>query len=116
MRMWMVPPRMMCQQHLLGEHVETHMLAGTMRKGISLQGYYDNGLVDLKVLAQRHEALAAEMTRRGMNHKSPWTLDVEQWLKDHPQPKHSVPRAASRAELIRRCPDCAALLNRWKKI
>lgn len=112
MRMWMVPPRKMCQQHLLGEHVETHMLAGTMRKGISLQGYYDNGLVDLHALEARHDALAAEMRRRGMNHQSPWTLDVEQWLREHPQPKHSVPREASRAELIRRCPECAALLEK----
>lgn len=104
----MVTPSKMCQQHLLGEHVETHMLAGTMRRGISLQGYYDNGLVDLQVLEQRHDALAAEMVRRGMNHKSPWDLDVKQWLADNPQPKHGVPRKASRAELIRRCPACAA--------
>ena len=25
MRMWMVNPRIMCRQHLLGEHVEIHM-------------------------------------------------------------------------------------------
>lgn len=108
----MVPPSKMCQQHLLGEHVETHMLAGTMRKGISLQGYFDNNLVDLKVLQVRHNALAREMVRRGMNHNSPWELNVKQWLKDNPQPKHSVPREASRAELMRRCEKCALLLGK----
>ena len=50
MRMWMVPPSKMCRQHLLGEHVEIHMLVGTMRKGKSMQGFYDNRLVDLKLL------------------------------------------------------------------
>jgi hypothetical protein len=37
--MWMVDPRQMCRQHLLGEHNELHMFAGTMRKGIGLAGY-----------------------------------------------------------------------------
>jgi hypothetical protein len=30
MRMWMVPPKVMCRKHLLGEHVEIHMLAGSL--------------------------------------------------------------------------------------
>ena len=28
MRMWMVNPGFMCNKHLLGEHVECHMLVG----------------------------------------------------------------------------------------
>lgn len=28
MRMWMVDPKIMCRKHLLGEHLELHMLAG----------------------------------------------------------------------------------------
>lgn len=33
MRMWLVPPSHMCRKHLLGEHVELHMLLGTLKKG-----------------------------------------------------------------------------------
>ena len=36
MRMWLVPPSHMCRKHLLGEHVELHMLLGTLKKGKSI--------------------------------------------------------------------------------
>lgn len=42
MRMWMVPPELMCRQHLLGEHVELHMFVGAINKGtsvVTLPGY-----------------------------------------------------------------------------
>lgn len=70
MRMWNVNPRKMCNQHLLGEHVETHMFVGTINKNKSIQGYVNNNLVEIHNLKNRHEALAREMKNRGMNHKS----------------------------------------------
>ena len=36
MRMWNVDPKLMCNKHLLGEHVEMHMFFGTIQKGISM--------------------------------------------------------------------------------
>ena len=71
MRMWMIDPQLMCNKHLLGEHVETHMLEGSLKKGRSLAGFINNGLVDLERLGERHDQLAEEMKDRGMNHKSP---------------------------------------------
>lgn len=71
MRMWMVDPKKMCRQHLLGEHVECHMFAGTLRRGISLQGYFDHNCFEPKSLFTRHEALAGEMKKRGFRHTSP---------------------------------------------
>ena len=71
MRMWKVSPRLMCDQHLLGEHAEMHMFVGTIRHGISLAGYITGGLVETHRIVQRHDQLAAEMARRGMNHRSP---------------------------------------------
>lgn len=71
MRMWMLAPRGMCRAHLLGEHAELHMLAGSLRKGISLQGYIDLGLVELHNIPSRHEELVAELQLRGYHHKSP---------------------------------------------
>ncbi len=102
MRMWMVDPKILCQQHLLGEHVETHMFVGTIKNGYSVQGYLDNNLLDISQLAQRHEDLAAEMTSRGMNHQSP--------LPSIPTgrniPVTPIDVDAALAELLRRCPEC----------
>jgi hypothetical protein len=73
MRMWMVDPKCLCNQHLLGEHVECHMLVGSLRAGmtVQVQGLVVKGLVDPQRVRVRHDALAEEMTSRGMNHKSP---------------------------------------------
>lgn len=71
MRMWNVPPEVMCRQHLLGEHLETHMFLGTLNKGISLQGYIDKGLIEVGNIIPRHNVLVEEMEKRGYNHKSP---------------------------------------------
>jgi hypothetical protein len=71
MRMWMVEPAVMCDQHLLGEHVELHMLAGTLARKRSIDGFIANGLLEPESMHERHLALADEMLRRGFRHKSP---------------------------------------------
>ena len=70
MRMWNVETSGMCDQHLLGEHVECHMFVGTLNKGKSVKGYVDNGLVEVHNIKKRHEEIVKEMKKRGMNHKS----------------------------------------------
>lgn len=70
MRLWGVNPRTMCRQHLLGEHVEMHMVAGSVRRGRPLGRLLD-GFVDLARVRRRHRELAVEMKRRGYCHKSP---------------------------------------------
>lgn len=104
MRMWQVDPRVLCTKHLLGEHVETHMFVGAMRKGTSMRGFIDNGLLDGASLADRHEDLVSEMTRRGMKHKSPLPQVPEEHCFSSP-----IDTAANLLELARRCPDCLAL-------
>ena len=76
MRMWMVNPSKLCRQHLLGEHNEVHMLAGSMNKQHSLQGYLDKGLIDPMYVTPRHNALAKEMKERGYHHGSPIGLVI----------------------------------------
>lgn len=71
MRMWMLPVQGMCRKHLMGEHVEMHMFAGSILKDISMKGYLANGLFQPEDLRKRHDDLVAEMLRRGYNHKSP---------------------------------------------
>ena len=99
MRMWGVNPAIMCTQHLLGEHVEMHMFAGSINKGISIDGYVKNGLVDTCLIQARHEPLACEMMKRGLNHKSP--MDYRDKLD-----LQSVDMRKSKADLLMRCTEC----------
>ena len=101
MRMWMVDPRSMCDKHLLGEHVETHMFVGTIQKGIGVKGYLEGGLLEPRNLWTRHDLLAEEMKARGMKHRSPLPrCDITAL------PDVRVDTDRSLAELGRRCPDC----------
>lgn len=114
MRMWMVDPKIMCRQHLLGEHVEIHMLVGTLNKGKSIQGYLDRGLVEPHLMWLRHERLVLEMLRRGYRHNSP--LPEYDYEAQCPKPEQKciglglyyVDVKESVKELIRRCPECKA--------
>lgn len=71
MRMWNVPVEKLCRQHLLGEHQETHSFVGCIKKGTSLKGYIDKGLVEVHNIRNRHDLLAEEMLKRGYKHLSP---------------------------------------------
>ena len=66
----MVNPRIMCRQHLLGEHTEIHMFIGTINQKKSVKGYLEKGLLETHNLYNRHEELVKEMKRRGYNHYS----------------------------------------------
>lgn len=101
MRMWNVPPEVLCDQHLLGEHVEMHMFAGALEKGLVLRGYVEGGLVELDRIAARHRELAREMRRRGMRHRSAL-------VPRRRRPAGRVDVGASLRELARRCPRCRA--------
>jgi len=72
-RMWMVPPKLLCRQHLLGEHKELHQLVGTIRAGrlSVIKGHARLGQVQCRSIIKRHEELVAEMIKRGYNHASP---------------------------------------------
>jgi hypothetical protein len=99
MRMWMVDPRKMCDQHLLGEHVELHMLVGTLVRKRSVAGFVTNKLIEVHNVRRRHAELVDEMTRRGMKHKSP--LPAFRAIK-----LGKVSVRANLVELARRCAAC----------
>lgn len=74
MRIWDVDPRILCREHLLGEHRELHGLWNIYVLG--KKGYREHPETKrwkgkLKALYLRHEVLVAEMKRRGYNHESP---------------------------------------------
>lgn len=98
--MWDIDPRLLCRKHLLGEHLEMHMFAGSIQKGISIQGYLDNGLVNPFSITLRHDLLAEEMVRRGYNHQS--DLDFSSWAL----PLIPVDTEKNRNDLRSRCTVC----------
>ena len=73
-RIWDVPPHILCRAHLLGEHRELHATWTILTEG--KRGYARHPEVvrwqgKLRALFLRHEALVAEMTERGYNHRTP---------------------------------------------
>jgi hypothetical protein len=107
MRMWMISPKMLCRQHLLGEHYEIHKMMGNLRnngkwaKSLTAKGYLEpqNAL-------KRHDKLAKEMLRRGYTHKS--KLDIKGLIL----PIGFVSRSKSLTDLKTRCPNCDVHKNR----
>ncbi len=105
MRMWMVDPKILCNRHLLGEHVELHMFVGTINHDIALTGYGKNGLVEVHNIRSRHAELVKEMKRRGMNHKSP--LPGFKMFKFG-----QVNKSKNMKELANRCENCKDRINK----
>ena len=104
MRMWKVNVKKLCNKHLLGEHVEMHMFAGSIKKGNSIKGYIETGLVEVHNIKKRHDEIAKEMLRRGMNHQSP--LKIPKLRK-----QGKVCKKRSKKDLIKRCKICRKNLN-----
>lgn len=74
MRIWDVHPSALCRRHLLGEHRELHGLWNILTQGKT--GYSRHPETrrwegKLAALYARHDALVAEMERRGYTHRSP---------------------------------------------
>ena len=106
MRMWMVNPKIMCRQHLLGEHRELHMLLGTLQKKRSLKGYLDRNIMEPLAICRRHNELVEEMVQRGYTHNSPLLIHTISlnYLGDSKFTK--VNQVESYREITRRCERC----------
>lgn len=102
MRIWDIPPEELCRAHLLGEHRELHGLWNILTQG--KRGYSRHPETRrwegrLAALYLRHEALVAEMARRGYRHASP--LDpalasgfaVQERFVDPPEVQRALLRA-----------------------
>lgn len=107
--MWMVEPKFMCRQHLLGEHKEIHQLVGSIKKGISIQGYVNKKIIEPLAIIHRHKALVDEMKDRGYNHNSP--LDTKESAYaiaelTNEQLNCKVNKSKSMFDLFTRCKEC----------
>tara|TARA_R110000824_G_scaffold62061_5_gene164568 strand:- start:4510 stop:4764 length:255 start_codon:yes stop_codon:yes gene_type:complete len=76
------------------------MFVGTIKKGISINGYVKNKLVETDKIVRRHDELVEEMGKRGFNHKSP----IDDWKCDFTVGEVDV--EANLKELSKRCPEC----------
>jgi predicted patatin/cPLA2 family phospholipase len=73
MRIWDLPPKILCSKHLLGEHMELHAIWTVItknKKGYSKHPETLRWRGKLKALYTRHDELVKEMKSRGYQHKS----------------------------------------------
>ena len=113
MRMWLCDPKIMCQKHLCGEHLEMHMFLGSLKKKKKIDGYIKNNCFEPRMLYQRHKDLADEMINRGYNHKTDIQLNECAVVLDlsEEQQYWEIDRKKSLNDLITRCPNCRGRQN-----
>lgn len=107
MRMWMVDPKLMCDQHLLGEHGELHKFLHCWCKRHRIDGRIAGNAMEPLSYKARHDELAEEMLRRGFKHESPLEQPDFSYLPSE-QREYRVDRQESLKLLRKRCPACAA--------
>ncbi|MGB9926584.1 MAG: pyrimidine dimer DNA glycosylase/endonuclease V [Candidatus Bathyarchaeales archaeon] len=104
----MVDSRIMCRNHLLGEHSEIHLFVWNIDAGHSVRGYIDKGLLEIHNLYNRHEELARELRGRRYGHNS--ELDAK-WKMA--KKEGSIDRQKSLRDLIERCTKCRERYERF---
>lgn len=73
MRIWDIPPSLLCRQHLLGEHRELHAIWSVITKnkrGYSKHPETVRWVGKLEALYIRHQALVQELEKRDYIHRS----------------------------------------------
>lgn len=106
MRMWMLPPEILCKKHLLGEHGEIHKHKHNFEKRHKIdKRIHPIVQIEPESMASRHDALAKEMMARGYNHQSPYSMPDISYLGN--QAKVKVNLEHNIADLANRCPECA---------
>lgn len=76
MRIWDLPPKILCRQHLLAEHRELHGLWNILTKHQGRGGYARHPetlrwVGKTAALYRRHTLLVQEFKRRGYKHHTP---------------------------------------------
>jgi hypothetical protein len=110
MRMWMIDPKLMCMQHLLGEHGEIHKHRHNFVKGHSIAGRIEGNAVEPMAMKSRHDELEAEIVRRAIEagRKPPCSPFEQPDLSAYPEEQrvYRIDVDASMEMLVERCEDC----------
>lgn len=108
MRMWMVEPKIMCRQHLIGEYRELFTILSIFRRGISIKGYIDNDLIEPTALLTRYNELKEEMLERGYKPVKEFKFSVNLFDKFPTEyVNHIIDKDYSKKILVSRCLECA---------
>lgn len=107
MRMWMVDPKLMCMQHLVGEHGEIHKHRHNFVKGHGIAGR--KGQIEPEAMKRRHDELVTHLRCHKSQYEQPDLsgYDLNGFIVDV---------AESLAELSRRCPKCRELIEETKQL
>ena len=119
MRMWMVNPKIMCRKHLMGSHVEIHMFLGSVRKGISMNGYINNDLLEPLSLKNYHDRIVKEMIFRGYKHKTELSDDEFYFFINKIKDNflfHKININNSKNELLNRCNLCSERFQNFERM
>lgn len=107
MRMWMINPKLLCRNHLLGEHNELHRFRPSFVKQHRITKRISPVVqIEPNSMKVRHDELVVEMLRRGYNHKSPYELPDLSYLGGRER-YAKVDLNISHEDLKHRCPKCA---------
>jgi len=101
----MVNPRLLCRQHLLGEHSELHKFLPAWRRKTGIAKRVAGNAIEPRSYQARHDLLVGEMLRRGYRHATPCEQPDFSYLPEA-QKNATVDLEASLAELTRRCSEC----------
>ena len=104
--MWMLNPKLLCNKHLVGEHGEIHLHRHIFVKKQSINGRI-HPIVQIEPanMQARHNELAEEMIKRGMNHKSPYIQPDIEYLPENMR-NAKVNEKYNVDDLAARCPQC----------
>jgi len=106
MRMWRVNPKILCIQHLLGEHFEIHKHRHNFVKMHNISGRIRPVTqIEPDAMQSRHDPLVEELILRGVNHKSPYEQPSLEYLSDDLR-YAKVDRLLSLRDLLSRCSKC----------
>jgi hypothetical protein len=103
--MWCIDPKLMCQQHILGEHSEIHKHKHNFEKHHSIKNRIEVfPQIEPEAMKKRHDELSVYM-----NHKSPYIQPDLSYLPDsHRYAKVDIRK--SKLDLIDRCEKCRELI------
>lgn len=95
---------------MLGEHGELHKFLHNWIKQHKIDGRIAGNAMEPLSYKSRHDTLASEMLRRGMNHKSPLEQPDFSYLPNH-QRNYKVDVRANEILISERCKECKRLLT-----
>lgn len=108
----MINPKLLCDRHLLGEHLELHKHLPSFKKRHSISNRV-SPVVQIEPLSMqsRHDMLAEEIGKRWPKnnpHRSPFPVDIKTLLEYLPERERSVKvdLSISETDLCNRCPSC----------